>query len=206
MFTQIKNNVVLLIAMAFTISTMTMAQKNKPVTNYMAVPGPIVFDSKAYHLNWSAHPAANFYKQEYLVKGDAETKYKTMVLIDAIAGQQELKNVVATKISELKKMKESNPVVNYEIIQNPKTGEYLLDFLLTANAPDGSMSIIERNVYRYKIFSNDSGKKGVMLFGVSTRAYGAAAANQMLVSLKATRKDLVNKVSQFTMPDIKISN
>jgi len=206
LFTQIKNKTALFIATAFTILTITMAQNNKPATDFMAVPGPIVFDSKAYNLNWSSHPAANFYKQEYLVKGENEDKYKTMLLIDAITGQQELKDVVRTKVAELKKMKEGNPVINYEIIQNPKTSEYMLDFLLTVNAADGSISIIERNVYRYKAFTDKAGKKAVMLLGVSTRAYGAAAANQLLIALKASRKELMNKVAQFKIPELNINN
>lgn len=44
---------------------------------------------------------------------------------------------------------------------------------------------------------------GVQLFGVSTRSYGAAI-NNFLASLKTNRKDLVNKVSLYKMPEIKI--
>jgi len=206
MFIQIKLKTFLLIATVFAISTITLAQTKKPATDYVSVQGPILFDSKSYYLNWSSHPTANFYKQEYLANGDNEGKYKTMILIDAVTGQQQLKDVVNAKVSELKKMKESNPIINYEIIQNPQTGESMLDFLLTANATDGSIKIIERNVYRYKSFTNQAGNNTVMLFGVSTRAYGAIAANQFLVSLKANRKELINKVSQFKIPDLNISN
>ena len=102
-------------------------------------------------------------------------------------------------------MKETNPIINYEIIHNPKTDEYILDFLLTANAADGSISILERNVYRYKSFIDKAGNKSAMLFGVSVRAYGASAANQFLISLKSNRKDLINKVSQYKIPSIKIT-
>ncbi len=206
MFTRIINKKVLLFAITLSIINITLAQINKPVTDFISVPGPISFDSKSYVLNWTSHPDANFYKQEYLVKGELAGKFKTMVLIDVITGQQELKDIIAAKLAELKKIKESNPIVNYEIIRNAQTNEYILDFLLTANAPDGSISIIERNVYRYKAFSDKSGKNGIMLFGVSNRAYGAAAADQLLVSLKKIRKDLINKVSQFKMPELKIGN
>ena len=206
MFTQIKLKTFLIIATVFATSTITVAQIKKPATDFVGVQGPILFDSKSYYLNWSSHPTANFYKQEYLVKGDKEGKYKTMILIDAITDRQQLKDIVNAKVAELKKMKESNPIINYEIIQNPQTGEYMLDFLLTANETDGSINIIERNVYRYKTFTDKAGNKTVMLFGVSTRAYGATAANQFLVILKANRKALINKVSQFKIPDLNISN
>ena len=50
-----------------------------------------------------------------------------------------------------------------------------------------------------------AGNKSAMLFGVSVRAYGASAANQFLISLKSNRKDLINKVSQYKIPSIKIT-
>lgn len=175
----------------------------KKATDYLNVPGPIVFDKQPYSLSWSAHPAADFYKQEYLVKGVNPDKFKMMMLVDVITGESDLKKVTGAKLEELKKMKLQNPVVNYEIIQNPKTGEYIIDFLLSANAADGSMSIVERNVYRYKIFTDKAGKQGILLFGVSTRAYGPDI-DKFFTSLKSNRADLVKKVSQFNMPQIKI--
>jgi len=101
----------------------------------------------------------------------------------------------------LKKMKETNPVINYDMIENKTTGEYILDFLLTANAADGTISIAERNVYRYKSFTTKAGQKGVLLVGISTRSYGNAI-NSFLVSLKANRKDIITKLSQYKMPEI----
>ena len=171
------------------------------MTDYLKVPGPIQFDNKTYQLNWSAHPAAALYKQEYLVKGDAADKYKSMLLIDAITGDQDIKTVVGTKITELKKMKETNPVINYDMIENKATGEYILDFILTANNADGSMAIAESNMYRYKSFTGKSGQKGVLLFGVSTRSYDKAITG-FLTGLKATRKDLITKLAQCKMPEI----
>lgn len=42
-------------------------------------------------------------------------------------------------------MQKIDPVVNYEVIKNPATDEYKLDLLLTANAPDGTISTVEGN-------------------------------------------------------------
>lgn len=154
-----------------------LAQTNKPVVDYLKVPGPIVFENNEFYLPWSSHPSADLYKHEYIAKADDANQYKTMVLIDVITGEVNIRNTVAAKVSELKTMKESNPVINYEIINNPATGEYLLDFLVTANAPDGSIRIVERNVYRYKPFIDKTGRKTVVLFGISTRAYGAAVTS-----------------------------
>ena len=198
---KIQSLIVLLTVISF--SNIAFAQKSKTAPDYLNVPGPLLFQNKAFNLNWSSHPSVNFYKQEYLTKGEDANQYKMMLMIDVIAGETNLKNIVSAKVAELKQMKAGNPMVNYEIIQNPKTGEYLLDFLLTANAADGTTSIVERNVYRYQTFSDKTGKKGVLLFAASSRAY-AAAVNSFFVALKTNRKVLLNEVAQFKMPEISI--
>jgi len=203
MFTKLKHPPALLLATILLMSFISFSQTNKPASDYLTVPGPISFEQKVFNLNWSSHPSANFYKQEYLSKGEDANKYKMMLMIDVIAGETNLKNVVSAKIAELKKMKEGNPMVNYEIIQNPKTGEYLLDFLLTANAADGTTSIAERNVYRYKTYTDKAGKKGMLLFAVSSRAY-TKEVNNFLIAIKANRKVLISEVAQYKMPEINI--
>ena len=62
---------------------------------------------------------------------------------------------------------------------------------------------MERNVYRYQTFSDKTGKKGVLLFAVSSRAY-AAAVNSFFITLKTNKKVLLNEVAQFKMPEISI--
>ena len=198
---KIQSLFVLLTVISF--SNIVFAQKSKTASDYLNVSGPLLFQNKAFHLNWSSHPSVNFYKQEYLTKGEDANQYKMMLMIDVIAGETNLKNIVSAKVAELKQMKAGNPMVNYEIIQNPKTGEYLLDFLLTANAADGTTSIVERNVYRYQTFTDKTGKKGVLLFAASSRAY-AAAVNSFFIALKTNKKVLLNEVAQFKMPEISI--
>lgn len=198
-----KKQTILLLLISIFMATIVNAQTQKVPTDYVHVPGPVVFDNKAFNLNWSSHPSANFYKQEYIVKGDSPDKFKIMLLTDVVTGGPAIKDVVNAKVTELKGMKEANPIVNYELISNPKTGEYMIDFLLSANDANGNMNIVERNVYRYRSFTDKGGRAGVQLFGVSTRSYGADIT-KFLVALKANRKDLVNKVAQFKLPEVKI--
>lgn len=180
-------------------------QNTKPVTDYLKVAGPIVFDKQSFHLAWTSHPAENFYKQEYIPKNDVIARFKTMILIDLITGNQNIKDVVGAKIAELKKMQQRNPVIKYEVFENPKNGEYMLDFLLSQNSPDGkSMAIVERNVYRYKVHTDKAGKKGILLFGISTRSYGNDI-DQFLVALKSNRNKLITSVSQFNIPEVSIN-
>lgn len=197
---QNKTLLILLVSVVFT--TIVYGQTNKKVMDYLHVPGPVVFDNKSYNLSWSSHPAADFYKQEYIQKGENPDRFNAMILVDVSTGSTNIKEIVAAKIEEIKTMKLSNPVVNYESFA--KDGEYIIDFLVSANSPDGKMmEVIERNVYRYKSFTDKSGNKGVLLFGVSTRSYGDDI-DQFLVALKSTKKSLVNAIAKFTLPEITV--
>ncbi len=180
-------------------------QTNNSKTDYLNVPGPIMFNKSLYNLSWTSHPSGNYYKQEYIKKGDAVDKFKSMILIDVITGNMNISDVVAGKVEELKKLKETNPVVNYESFNNPKIGEYMIDFLLSEASPDGkNLSIIEPNVYRYKTFTDKSGQKGIVLLGVSTRSYGNDIDN-FLSSLKSNRSNLTNEVAKYNLPEITIA-
>ena len=180
-------------------------QSNKAVVNYLK-PAAITFNNTAYNLSWSSHPSGNYYKHEYLPKGQNADKFKSMILLELVTGNVQIKDIVSAKLKELAAMKAANPIVNYESFDNPTTGEYMIDFLLSANSADGkTIMVIERNVYRYKKFTDKSGKTGVLLFGVSTREYGNNST-AFLTSLKQHKKELVNTLAKFTIPEIVISN
>ena len=199
-----KTLIIFIITVAFAsfISAVVNGQTNSKMTDYLHVPGPVTFNNVSYNLSWTSHPSDNFYKQEYIQKGDNADRFKTMILLDVTTGNLAIKDIVAMKMEELKKMKLSNPMVNYETFDNPKRGEYMIDFLLSANSADGKrVDIVERNVYRYKTVTGKSGKKAVVLFGVSTRSYGNDI-DKFLILLKSTKKDLVNAVAKFEIPAI----
>lgn len=189
--------VTLIIGILFSI--ISLGQTNKPATDYLKVPGPIVFNKSTYKLSWSSHPSAAYYKQEYLPAGNTANSFKKMILLEVLAGDSKPADLVNAKIAELKILKETNPVVNYETFQ--KNGEYMLDFLISENASDGKINILERNVYRYKSGVDKTGKKYVMLFGVSERSYGSES-DSFLNALKKTRSVLTNAVATFLIPKI----
>ena len=184
------------------LSAVSYGQSGSKVVDKLNVPGPVVIGKKAHVLSWVSNPAAGFYKQEYIPAGDDANKFKSMILLDVNLGNFMLKDVVAAKIAGLKKMKETNPLVNYEMFQ--KNGEYLLDFLLSANALNGKTAdIVERNIYRYKTFTDKSGKKGILLFGISVRSYGNDI-DAFLKALKTDKAALLNEAAQFNIPAVTI--
>jgi hypothetical protein len=168
------------------------------IKEYLSVPGPITLGNVTYNLVWTSHPTDEYYKQEYIPKGDNVEKFKKMVMVEVLTGNTTAKELATRKMKELKEMKASNPIINYESFE--KDGEILLDFLISENAPDGKrINILERNVYRYKTIVTHKGQKCLLLLAASERAYGSDAT-KFLQGLKARKSELVNQVAAYTMP------
>ncbi len=183
-------------------SVQSVGQNNKPVVNYMGIPGPIVFQKKSYQLIWSSHPDASLYKQEYLVAGDNFPNYKSMITIDFVVRIASVDDAVRTKLRELDQLKKTLDV-NYEVIGNAATGEKIIDCLLGQTATDDGRSIYEHDVYRFKAVTAKSGQKGILLYALSNRAYGKDI-QPFLTRLKAERKTLIAEVARVSAPDITI--
>ena len=176
-----------------------MAQKK--VEDYLHLGDKYRFDNKDYELVWSSHPASNFYKQEYILPNENVEKYKRLILIDFIEGDLNPKDVLSGLANSLENSKKQNPVINYKVYE--KNNEYMIDFIMSENSQDGKeVLILERNVYRY-FRINTPKRKGVLLFGVSDRAYTKKEMDNMFSVLKNKKLDLVNKVIQIEVPKIK---
>ncbi len=178
------------------------AKAQTTIKDYLSVPGPITFDTVSYALSWSSHPSDHYYKLEYLPNGADPEKFKQMLMIEFVEGEFGAKDAVNLKIAELKELKKTNPVVNYDIME--KKGEYLLDFVVSQNSADGrQVLVLERNVYHYKKVQDASGRRGILLFAVSTRSYGNEI-DTYFSYLKAHRNDMINDVARYSLPVIKV--
>ena len=176
-----------------------MAQKK--VEDYLHLGSKYRFDNKDYELVWSSHPASNFYKQEYILPNENVEKYKRLILIDFIEGDLNPKDVLSGLVNSLENSKKQNPVINYKVYE--KNNDYMIDFIMSENSQDGKdVLILERNVYRY-FRINTPKRKGVLLFGVSDRAYTKKEMDNMFSVLKNNKLELVNKVAKIEVPKIK---
>ena len=176
-----------------------MAQ-NK-VEDYLHLGDKYRFDNKDYKLVWSSHPASNFYKQEYILPNENVEKYTRMIMIDFLEGDLTPNDVLSGLVNSLENSKKQNPVINYKVYE--KNNDYMIDFIMSENSQDGKeVLILERNVYRY-FRINTPKRKGVLLFGVSDRAYTKKEMDNMFSVLKNKKLDLVNKVIQIEVPKIK---
>ena len=181
------------------ITQFVMAQ-NK-VEDYLHLGSKYRFDNKDYELVWSSHPASNFYKQEYILPNENVEKYKRLILIDFIEGDLDPKDVLSGLANSLENSKKQNPVINYKVYE--KNNEYMIDFIMSENSQDGKdVLILERNVYRY-FRINTPKRKGILLFGVSDRAYTKKEMDNMFSVLKNNKFELVNKVAKIEVPKIK---
>ena len=176
-----------------------MAQ-NK-VEDYLHLGDKYRFDNKDYKLVWSSHPASNFYKQEYILPNENVEKYTRMIMIDFLEGDLTPKDAISNFVNNLENSKKQNPIINYQMYE--REDEYILDFITSKNSQDGKeVLILERNVYRY-FRINTPKRKGVLLFGISDRAYTKKEMDNMFSVLKNKKLDLVNKVIQIEVPKIK---
>ncbi|WP_313003374.1 hypothetical protein [Chryseobacterium gleum] len=171
------------------------------VNDYLNISGPIKLNQKEYKLVWSSHPNENYFKQEYISSNENINRYNSMVLIDFVKGDFNIKDVVDQKVAELQEMKKTNPVINYQIFENKE--EYILDFLISENSKNGKEILIaERNIYRYKNISNEK-NKGVLLFAMSERGY-PENMDSFFNNLKSNTSKLIEAVGNYNLPDIEI--
>ncbi len=189
------------ILILFLIVPLFYIKAQNKVNDYLSVPGPINLNQKEYNLVWSSHPNENYYKQEYLNPKENINQYNNMVLIEFVKGDFTLKDIIDQKVGELQEMKKTNPVVNYQVLEN--NGEYILDFLISENSKNGKEILIaERNIYRYKLIKKNK-NKGVLLFAVSERGY-KKNMDAFFGNLKANSSQLIEIIGNYKLPDIEI--
>lgn len=185
--------------MALTLLTAFTPGDSPKVKDYFSVPGPLEFNKQSYRLSWSTHPNATYYKQEYLTTGQTSDKFTSMILLEVATGDFALADLVKSKTAELDQRKKTDLTTNYAVIQNPTTGEYLLDFVISQGT--GAASIVEWNVYRYVKLKGST--KGVQLMGYSKRAYGDAGT-AFLKQLKTARTADINTMATYKVPEVKL--
>lgn len=184
----------------FTITSFTVKDNNAGIKDYLAIPGPIQYNKSSYKLSWSAHPTADYYKQEYLPANEKPETFNQMLLVEAVTGNITVRDAVNAKVKELEQRKKTDPSTNYQVIENAATGEYLLDFIVTQSSGD-KISIAEWNAYRYVTLKGKSDKGGVMLFAYSKRAYGDGI-NSFFKMLKTSRTTDIRSLAVFEIPAI----
>lgn len=158
----------------------------------IGIPGPISFDGTQFGLTWTSHPSETYYKQEYLPAGDTLEAYGQMVMVELLTAGATPKSAAADMVASLEQRRGSDPVLNYDRIENAATGEVLLDFLLS-DSSSGTL-VVEWNAYRYAPHGD-----GLMLMAISRRGYGDAAI-AFVKDLKNWRSQTIQTLATMAMP------
>ncbi|MDB5589044.1 MAG: hypothetical protein JWP26_4014 [Devosia sp.] len=164
------------------------------VVEALGVPGPIDFLGDSYALSWTSHPTPDYFKQEYLPQGQQSDSYTAMFMVDASTSQATPQGAANTQIAGLEGRKPTDPMVNYNQISNPNTGEVILDFLLSDDS--GPKPILEWNAYRYTKLGD-----GIALFAISRRAYGDDV-EAFLGQLSQMRQDNISALAELDLPPV----
>lgn len=172
----------------------------KPMpTEYLSIKD-FIFQNNKYNLSWSIKDK-NHYKQEYLRTNDTLSNFNKMIFVDVLLTEANIKEFVSAKMQEIEKRKGSDPVANYQVIENEQTGEFLLDFLISKG------DLYEWNAYRYKAINTNKGK-AILLFAYSFRSFEGAdlKLDDFFPYLKKNRMDLINNIANFKLPSVIIKD
>ena len=176
------------------LATLTYAQNTK---KYFSIDS-VQFENETYFLAWSSFSDNGYYKHEYLRTGDYLDKgFNKMILIEVLQGNLTPEDLAIKKAKEIEKRKKTDHVANYQIIDNPETGEYVIDFLISDREGD----LYEFNIYRYKTIDTPKGK-AVMLFGFCLRSFdkGELILDGFFPYLKGNRTYLINQITEHVLP------
>lgn len=171
----------------------------QPVTDYLDVPGPIVLGDTSYDLAWSAKPAPDYTKQEYLPAGQTVDSFERMVIVEFLVGDATPASIAQSQVAMLEERKASDPLVNMDLLINDATGDVILDFVVSAADANGDI-IVEWNAYRYASATTSDGQSGGLLFAVSHRAYGDADAKTFLADLATLRSEQIDLIAAAPLP------
>lgn len=167
------------------------------VQDFLGIPGSITLGGKAYSLARSSQPQPNYTKQEYLPAGQTLPAYQQMILVERVQGGIGVMDAVKAQVDALNKRKGSDPLLNMDVVENKAAGEVLLDFIVSSKDAKGEFTV-EWNAYRYARLKADS---GVILLGVSHRAYGNNDAKTFLTGLKAVRATTIKALIEAPLPE-----
>jgi len=142
------------------------------VTQYFDVGNPINFGGEQYYFAWSSRPYDFYMLQEYLPAGETFENYNQMFTVSVMFyGDSPFNSAKAVeyKIAELEETKKTDPVCNYNVLEN--NGEYILDFIVSKSDDKGTLEFVEVDIHYYKDITINGIKASYLLF-YSKRAYG----------------------------------
>lgn len=171
------------------------------IINYLGISNALKFNNIDYNLSWSSHPNENYYKHEYIPKDNTPRRYKDMLIVDFLKDTVSLHDAIAIQINNLNQRKQTDVTCNYQVLKKDGN-DYILDFIMSDGEADAP-NFIEWNAYHYINYTDSLGHKGMLLFGVSHRAYGYDV-KKFMTDFKQYRNNALHELVGYPVPKIQI--
>jgi hypothetical protein len=182
------------------LALLSFTQQHGEPVDKIGVKGPLSFNNTVFYLAWVNQPTATYYVQEYLPTGETVENFKQMLTVHLLDQNLPVKAAVQQKVKELVDRKKTDPTCNYQVNESPDGKEYMVDCLLGESKND-QMTIAEFIVYHYRQAELGNGRKGIVLYSYSRRAYGEAIT-AFYKALPAERADLLNAMISTEIPSV----
>ncbi len=162
--------------------------------------GPIKFSGESYGFVWSDKPHENYYVQEYLPKGETLERFNQMLTINVFTFEVPVDAAVDQKLKELSARKKTDKLCSYGVAKSPDGKEQIIDCVLSLEQ-DGKPTVAEFLVYRYSQIELSKGKKALLIYSYSKRAYDDGIA-AFIKSLADNRTKVINEMISAELPKI----
>ncbi|RWY55809.1 hypothetical protein [Mucilaginibacter gilvus] len=197
-----KNIAALILIISLSSFTKSGHKPSEEVTNYYGTSDIITFNKADFKLSWSSHPNAVYYKHEYLPKGDIADHFIDMVLLDFVQGDFSAKDALSAQVKTILERKKTDAVCNYQVNQSPDGKQFILDFLMSQSSGN-KIELLEWSAYHYKEYTDKAGHKGVLMLGVSHRAY-RDGTTALITNLSEFRKENIKALIGIPFPEIQV--
>jgi len=148
----------------------------------------LFFDGQTFLLAFTNHsPEENV--KEYLPKGQTLEKWTELAAVREYPGSNDPKSITRNLIHLLK---QQNPLAAYDVMENDRTGEVIVDFITWPN--DGAY--VEFNIFRYS--KRDGG--GLVAQQYARREY--ENTDQFLKELPPMRARLIRSMAVHGLRDV----
>ncbi|MDO5639495.1 MAG: hypothetical protein Q4G28_06455 [Neisseria sp.] len=167
-------------------------------TSYLHIAEPLRFDGRNYYLQWSANSAPGYYKEEFLPRGQTPERYRNMLIVDWLQTNISPQQAMQRKVAELQQLKAAGHQVSWQAAAGD---EPKLDFIMVARV--NGEPVIEHNLYRYRA-ATAAGKRAVVLFAASRRAYGEADIKRFADKLPTEGSAFSRKAQALPFPVVNV--
>lgn len=167
-------------------------QQNRDI---LSIGSSIKFSSETYYLTRSHKPYNNYYIQEYIRPKENVSNFTKSVVVMAIIDTSSTDRLVGIKLTELKKMKEKNKTVNYQVLFNEGEGR-IIEFSMS----DGKYHFW--NIQRFTVQTLKDGRQvGVMYTYIEKEKISDKWSIRDITNhIKNKRVSYITEVGEITLP------